>query len=74
MDDIQEPFLYDEYGNDLEPLRIIACFDQIVEAVESWETPYNDTRGHLDRIEGKIDRIDAKTQEILRQIHHVMTQ
>ncbi|CAF3310375.1 unnamed protein product, partial [Rotaria socialis] len=74
IDNVQQAFLHDEHGNDLEPLRIVACIGQIVEAVESMKDFSNDTHGQLVRIEGKIDRIDINVQEIMRQIANVMRQ
>ncbi|CAM2718515.1 unnamed protein product [Rotaria socialis] len=71
---VQQAFLHDEHGNDLEPLRIVACIGQIVEAVESMKHSSNDTDDQLNRIEGKIDRIDNNVQEIMCRIANVMRQ
>jgi hypothetical protein len=74
IDNVQQAFLHDAHGNDLEPLRIKACIGQVVEALEPTGHFNHDTHGILDRIEGKIDRIDANAQEILCQIRQVMMQ
>ncbi|CAM4792218.1 unnamed protein product [Rotaria magnacalcarata] len=74
IDNEYQAFLHDERGNDLEPLRIIACFDQIVEAEESVEPSYNEIRSDLKEIKGIVKRVDNNVQEMLRQIRYVMTQ
>ncbi|CAM4924109.1 unnamed protein product [Rotaria socialis] len=74
IDNVQQAFLHDEHGNDLEPLRIVACVDKVVEAVESIKHSSNDTDDQLVKMNVKLDQIFINTQEILRQIDHVMTQ
>ncbi|CAF3584683.1 unnamed protein product [Rotaria socialis] len=74
IDNIYQVFLHDEYGNDLEPLRIAACIDQIVEAEESVEHSYNEIRSDLKDIKGIVKRVDINVQEIMRQIANVMRQ
>ncbi|CAF2046185.1 unnamed protein product [Rotaria magnacalcarata] len=74
IDNEYQAFLHDERGNDLEPLRIIACFDQIVEAEESVKPSYNEIRSDLKEIKGIVKRVDNNVQEMLRQIRYVMTQ
>ncbi|CAM4793442.1 unnamed protein product [Rotaria magnacalcarata] len=74
IDSVLQVFLHDEYGNDLEPLRIAACIGQVVEAVESMKHSSNDTHDQLVRIEGKIDRFGINVQEIIRQIANAMRQ
>ncbi|CAM4923194.1 unnamed protein product [Rotaria socialis] len=74
IDNVHQAFLHDEHGNDLEPLRIAAGIGKVVEAEESLKSFDNDAHDQLARMNIKLDRIDANTQEILRQIDHVMTQ
>ncbi|CAF4962273.1 unnamed protein product [Rotaria magnacalcarata] len=74
IDSVLQVFLLDEYGNDLEPLRIAACIGQVVEAVESVEPSYNEIRCDLKEIKGIVKRVDINVQEILRQIANVMRQ
>ncbi|CAF3030600.1 unnamed protein product [Rotaria socialis] len=74
IDNVHQAFLHDKHGNDLEPLRIVARVDKVVEAVESMKHSSNDTDDKLDRMDVKLDHIVANTQEILRQIADVMTQ
>ncbi|CAF4937844.1 unnamed protein product, partial [Rotaria socialis] len=72
IDNVHQAFLHDKHGNDLEPLRIVARVDKVVEAVESMKHSSNDTDDKLDRMDVKLDHIVANTQEILRQIANVM--
>ncbi|CAF1517062.1 unnamed protein product, partial [Rotaria magnacalcarata] len=74
IDSVLQVFVHDETGKNLRPLRIVACVDKVVEAVESMKHSSNDTHDQLARIEGKIDRIDNNVQEIIRQIANVMRQ
>ncbi|CAF3773602.1 unnamed protein product [Rotaria socialis] len=74
IDNVYQVFLHDEYGNDLEPLRIVACVDKVVEAKESVEPSYNEIRSDLKEIKGIVKRVDINVQEIMRQIANVMRQ
>ncbi|CAF3687163.1 unnamed protein product [Rotaria socialis] len=74
IDNVQQAFVYDETGKNSRPLRIVARVDKVVEAVESMKHSSNDTDDQLNRIEGKIDRIDNNVQEIMCRIANVMRQ
>ncbi|CAF4927272.1 unnamed protein product, partial [Rotaria socialis] len=74
IDNVQKAFIHDETGKNSEPLRIVAHLDKTVEVVGSMKHSSNDIHDQLLLMDGKLDRIDANTQEILRQIDHVMTQ
>ncbi|CAF1968721.1 unnamed protein product [Rotaria magnacalcarata] len=74
IDKIHQAFIHDEHGNDLEPLRIVACIGQVVEAEESLESFDNDFPSDLDEIKVTFKRTDINVQEIIRQITNAMTQ
>ncbi|CAM4778012.1 unnamed protein product [Rotaria magnacalcarata] len=74
IDNVQKAFIHDEAGKNSEPLRIVAHLDKTVQVVGSIEAPDNDIHSGIEEIKDKVTRIDANTQEILRQIDHVMTQ
>jgi hypothetical protein len=74
IDNEQVPFLYDENGNDLQSLRIKACPDQIIEAVEPtgrsnisilFKSKRNDSEEY---IRAMLERILANAEETLVQL------
>jgi hypothetical protein len=79
---VQLPFIIDQHGNDLEPLRVKAYKDRAIEALQPTTPPPDiDLQYQLNLIYERIiglqitsDRIDANTQEILNQMRYVMTQ
>ena len=81
IDNIQLSFLSDEDGNDLKPLRIAACTDKVVEALEPIGQHNDALADRLDRISSDMQEVRktnelilANTQETLCRLKHVMTQ
>jgi hypothetical protein len=81
IDNKQITFLCDENGNDLQPLRIEACPNNIVDAVEPIGQSNNTICKRLDSISIDIQDVRktnqlilANTQETLVRLKHVMTQ
>lgn len=82
IDNIQLSFLRDDNGNYLNPLRIKARIDHIINAVEpiqkSTDTTVHALFNHLDakiqEMDKKTDLILANTQETLVRMKHIMTQ
>ena len=85
LDNIQLPFLCDKDGNDLIPLRIEACTDQILEGLQSIEQHSHENNNELcHRLQSiSIDLEDvrktnqlilANTQVTLLRLKHLMTQ
>ena len=77
----QLPFIRDENGMKLTPLRVKARIGEVIEAREPvGQRNYDDDDriGRIDKgvqeLQGTCDYILANTQEMLRQIRHVMRQ
>ena len=81
IDNIQLSFLSDEDGNDLKPLRIAACTDKVVEALEPIGQHNDALADRLDRISSNMQKmrktnklILTNTQDTLCLLKHVITQ
>jgi hypothetical protein len=81
INNIDLSFLRDANGNNLNPLRIKACTDHVIEAFEPVKKSNDTVHALIDHIDAKIQEIDKKadliianTQETLVRIKHVMTQ
>ncbi|CAF3787935.1 unnamed protein product [Adineta steineri] len=80
IDNIQLAFLRDNNGTQLTPLRIEACPDKIIEAIEPIgksndviHTFINHIDIKMQEMNKKTDLILANTQETLHRIKHLMT-
>ena len=81
IDNEQLVFLCDTNGNNLEPLRIEARPDKVIEAIESIGQSNNAFNDQLDRIVADMQDVKksnqlilANTQETLLRLKHIMTQ
>ena len=81
LDHIQLSFLRDEHGNYLQPLRIKARPDYIIDALEPISNSNETIDTRIEQIDTRMKEMDRKTDLILRntqetlvRIKHVMTQ
>lgn len=79
MNDMHIPFLCDEQGELLKPLRIVARFDSVIEALEPVGQSNSALSERFDRIDQSMKQLQvtsdqtlANTQEMLKQIKSVM--
>lgn len=76
IDNIQLSFLTDDNGSDLEPLRIIAQPDQVLDIVEPFnrQSLTTQVKAEIKDMNNKIDLILVNTQETLIRLKQLMTQ
>jgi hypothetical protein len=81
INNVQLSFLRDDNGNYLNPLRIKARTDHIIDALEPMQKSTDTVHALFDHIDAKMQEMDKKTdlilantQETLVRMKHIMTQ